>query len=384
MAVLNQLWSTWPLVILTPDYGFGMKRPWFHIPVLFTLWLWLPHNNDAGSSVPSAESGIVRSLGIPFPSFPPDNMPTLKKISLGRELFFDKRLSRNNSISCATCHDPNHGFSDPHARSPGLDGGMTERNSTTVLNVAFVEPLMWDGRAASLEEQALLPFASPVEFDLPVENAIIKLKRHGYSEKFRDAFGADISARTLAQAIATYQRSLTAGDSPFDRYLFRKAKDAISPQAQRGFEVFLRSKCDTCHLVMTPGLHPFSMRTVLFTDNKFHNIGVGSDQAEPDPGRYSVTRDPADWAAFRTPSLRNVGVTAPYFHDGSARSLADVVEFYDRGGKPNRNLDKGIQPLKLQPAEKSDLISFLESLTSTNVKAFANEETKVRPRLKLP
>jgi cytochrome c peroxidase len=337
------------------------------------IHLW---GRDGQGATLDEESYITPSLGLPFPVFPSDNPPSLGKIRLGRRLFFDKRLSRDNSVSCATCHDPNYGFADPHAVSVGPEGRSGHRNAPTVLNAAFFEPMMWDGRARSLEEQALLPFESPVEFDLPIREAEAKLRRQGYSEDFKTVFGRDVNAQDLAHALATYQRSLLAGDSPFDRFLFRKEEKAISSAAKRGFDTFLRAKCDACHLVMTPHLHPFGLRTVLFTDNKFHNLGVGTDQKDVDPGRYAITGEAADWGAFRTPSLRNVALTAPYFHDGSARTLAEVVEFYDRGGKPNRYLDKGIQPLNLSPQDKGDMVAFLESLTSTLVADYTQEETK--------
>lgn len=307
------------------------------------------------------------SLGLPPLISPSDNPITPEKVTLGRKLFFDKRLSSDNSISCATCHDPGYGFADPHAVSVGVKGRHGERNSHTVLNVAFMSPLMWDGRAATLEEQSLLPFLSPNEFDLPPAMAVEKLRRQGYSSLFQQAFGEDVSVGNLAKALAAYQRSLAAGDSPFDRFLFLKDTNAISVEARRGFDVFLQAKCDACHLIMTPGLHPFGLKHVIFADGKFHNLGVGADKEKgsQDAGRYDVTGDNADWGRFRTPTLRNVALTAPYFHDGSAATLADVVEFYDKGGKPNRNLDPALIPLKLSAQQKQDLVRFLESLTTS-------------------
>jgi len=320
----------------------------------------------------------VRSLGVPVCVPPEDNPLTAEKVDLGRELFFDKRLSRDNTISCATCHDPTAGFADPHPLSIGPKGRAGERNSMTVLNVAYLENLMWDGRASSLEQQVLMPFDSPAEFDLPVEKAVLKLRRQGYSPAFQKVFGEDVTAKNLALAIAAYERYLIAGDSPFDRYLFRNDTQAISDSARRGFDVFLEAKCDTCHLVMTPGLHPFALKNAIFTDHKFHNLGIGMDQKQPDPGRFALTGDAADWGRFRTPTLRNVALTAPYFHDGSAATLADVVDVYDKGGKPNRNLDPTLQPLKLTEQQKHDLVSFLESLTSSRAKELAVEESRTR------
>lgn len=318
------------------------------------------------------------TLGLPGLSPPPGNPLTREKVALGRELFFDKRLSRDNSISCATCHDPHHGFSDPHPVSIGVSARMGERNSMTMLNSAFSEPLMWDGRAATLEEQARLAFESPVEFDFPIDQAVEKLVRHGYSKKFERAFGGGVTVERLCQALASYARSLVAGDSPFDRYLFLEDKDAASTAARRGFDVFLKARCDQCHLIMTPGLHPFALTYVTFTDNEFHNLGVGAERDHPDPGRFSVTKDEGDWAAFKTPSLRNVALTAPYFHDGSAPTLMDVVEHYDKGGNPMRNLDPAMEPLELTEEEKRDLVAFLESLTSSRAAELTAEESRIR------
>jgi cytochrome c peroxidase len=321
----------------------------------------------------------VRALGLPCPTFPPDNAPSQAAIELGRRLFFDKRLSRTNSVSCATCHDPSHGFADPHKVSIGVEAREGSRNSPTVLNAAFVEPLMWDGKAATLEDQSLIPFQSREEFDLSVNDLVAKLTRQGYSNEFKAAFGRDVNTADLAKALASYQRSLTAGDSAFDRYVFSKDQTALSNSAKRGFEVFLESRCDACHLVMTPGLHPFALKNALFTDNKFHNLGVGTDAPKPDGGRYALTGDPADWGAFKTPSLRNVALTAPYFHDGSAATLMDVIDLYERGGTPNKRLDREIRPFTLTPEDKRDLVAFLDSLTSSSVPQLAQEESKIQP-----
>lgn len=226
---------------------------------------------------------------------------------------------------------------------------------------------MWDGRATTLEEQSLLPFLSPSEFDLSPDLAVAKLRRQGYSDHFKKVFGEDINVTNLAKALAAYQRSLLAGDSPFDRYLFSKDVNAISGEARRGFDVFLQANCDACHIIMTPGLHPFSRKYVTYVDGKFHNLGIGMDKKVPDAGRFEVTGEADDWGRFRTPTLRNVALTAPYFHDGSAKSLAEVVEIYNKGGNANRNLDPAIRPLNLTDEQKRELVSFLESLTSSSI-----------------
>ena len=304
------------------------------------------------------------ALGLPPVVDPPDNPTTAAKVALGRTLFFDKRLSADNSVSCATCHDPEARFADPHRVSVGVKGRAGERNSNTLLNVAFEGPLMWDGKAARLEDQALLPFLSPTEFDLAPEDAAVKLRRQGYSAAFEEVFGEDVTVANMAKALAAYQRTLFAGSSPFDRYVFHHERNAITPEAKRGFDVFLRAGCDACHLIMTEGLHPFALKHVMFTDGKFHNLGLEAGKTKPDAGRYDVTTEPDDWGRFRTPTLRNVAWTGPYFHDGSAATLADVVEFYDKGGNPIRNLDPAIRPLHLTVDEKKELVEFLESLST--------------------
>src|SRR5262249_9813712 len=248
-----------------------------------------------------------------------------------------------------------------------------ERNSPTLLNVGFMSSLMWDGKAKSLEEQSVLAFQTPAEFDLPIEEAVLKLKRQGYSALFQSAFGEDINASNVSKALAAYERTLLAGDSPFDRYLFKKETNAILPEAERGFSVFLDAKCDSCHLIMTEGLHPFALKYVVFTDGKFHNLGVDSVKSSPDPGLAGLTNRPEDWGRFRTPTLRNVALTAPYFHDGSAATLPEVVEFYDRGGNANRNLDPAMKPLNLSAQQKQDLVRFLESLTSSEIGELSQE-----------
>jgi cytochrome c peroxidase len=314
------------------------------------------------------------SLGLPPVVAPSDNPTTPIKVALGRKMFFDKRLSSDNSVSCATCHDPNAGFADPHPVSIGVKGREGERNSSTVLNVAFMTPLMWDGKALTLEDQSMLPLLSPTEMDIPPQEVATKLRQQGYSDLFRQAFGEDVTVANLAKALAAYQRTLLAGDSPFDRYLFQKDSHAISASARQGFEVFLKAKCDACHLIMTPGLHPFALGHVMFVDGKFHNLGVGTGASKPDPGRYEVTGVLDDWGRFRTPTLRNVAITAPYFHDGSASTLDEVVDFYDKGGLANSNLDPALHPLHLTAGEKRDLVQFLESLTTTGVATLAQEE----------
>lgn len=311
---------------------------------------------------------------------PPENPVTADKVALGRQLFFDKRLSRDGSVSCATCHDPEHGFSDGKKVSEGVAGKKGARNAPTVLNAAFNELQFWDGRVASLEEQSKGPLVNPVEMALASHDEVVKILRAipEYREPFRKLFGREATIDDLAAAIAAFERTVLSGDSRFDRFMAGDAA-ALSDSAKRGFELWNgKARCNTCH--------PFGDATPNFSDNKFHNIGVAAKERDfaalarkaaqvGDPaelafspdftelGRFAVTRQPKDIGAFKTPGMRDVALTAPYMHDGSEATLLDVVNFYDRGGEPNPYLDGGIVPLKLSEQEKLDLVAFMESLT---------------------
>lgn len=311
---------------------------------------------------------------------PPENPVTPEKIALGRKLFFDKRLSRDATVSCATCHDPKHGFSDGKKVSEGVGGKKGARNAPTVLNAVFNEFQFWDGRAGSLEEQSKGPMTNPVEMAAVSHDAVVAtLKAQpGYPEEFRKAFGREITIDDVAAAIASFERTAVSGDSAFDRFVAGE-KTALSESAQRGWGLWNgKARCNTCH--------PFGDATPNFSDNKFHNIGVaakGRDFAglarqaasSSDPqqlafhpdftelGRYVVTKQPKDIGAFKTPGLRDVALNAPYMHDGSEKTLLDVVVFYDKGGEPNPYLDGGIVALKLTEQERLDLVGFMESLT---------------------
>jgi cytochrome c peroxidase len=311
---------------------------------------------------------------------PPENPVTADKVALGRSLFYDKRLSRDGTVSCATCHDPAHGFSDGKKVSEGVQGKKGTRNAPTVLNTAFNEFQFWDGRAASLEEQSKGPMVNPVEMAAESHDAVVKSVRAipAYAAELRRVFGREATIDDIAAAIATFERSALSGDSAFDRFIAGD-KGALSASAQRGWELWNgKARCNTCH--------PFGDATPNFSDNKFHNIGVaaknrdfaglarkaagaGDPQAlafSPDfseLGRFVTTKQPKDIGAFKTPGLRDVALTPPYMHDGSEATLLDVVVFYDKGGEPNPNLDGGIVPLKLTDQEKQDLVAFMESLT---------------------
>lgn len=298
----------------------------------------------------------------------PDANPlTADKAALGKLLFFDPRLSRDRSQSCATCHQPAHGFAEPRATSKGVRGVAGTRNAPTILNRLFSKEQFWDGRADDLEAQAHGPLTNPVEMAMPSDDAVVQRVRavRGYAPLFAKAFGSPgITMARLGQAIAAYERTVTTGDSPFDRWRAGDA-DAMRPSAVRGFAVFSgKGNCVVCHTGFN------------FTDEGFHNVGVGMDRKKPDLGRWLVTKQDADRGAFKTPTLRNVALTAPYLHDGSAATLREVIALYDRGGVANRWLAKEMKPLGLTPAEQDDLLAFLESLTG--------DVTNATPPAKLP
>jgi cytochrome c peroxidase len=266
---------------------------------------------------------------------PEENSLTPAKIALGKALFEDKALSRDRSVSCASCHLASYGFTDKEPLAVGVERRKGDRRTPAILNRAFGKAFFWDGRAKTLEEQVLQPITNPNEMDLMLPEALARLT--GYRARFADAFsGAEPSEKTLAFALACYVRSILAGNSPYDRHMAGQS-DVLSPAALRGLRLFRgKAGCLACHVGAN------------LTDERLHNTGAGSsDQTQ----------------RFKTPTLRNAAARAPYMHDGSLATLEAVVDFYDEGGKPNPNLDPEIRPLKLSASEKSDLIEFLRSLT---------------------
>lgn len=285
-----------------------------------------------------------------FVPTPEDNPLRTDRIALGQRLFFDARLSRDGSTACASCHRPNHGFADTVPRSRGAGGRSGRRNAPSLVNRAYGSSFFWDGRAATLEEQVLQPIHDSLEMDLPVEQLVARLGEDArYRDGFAAAFADGVTPANVARALASYVRTLRSGDAPVDR-----SRDgdttALSPAARRGLALFTgRANCSTCHLGPN------------FTDEQFHNTGVARET--PDLGRFAVTDSAADRGAFKTPTLRDVARTAPYMHDGSLPTLEAVVDFYDRGGRPNPSLDPEIHPLALSPDDKRDLVSLLRALT---------------------
>lgn len=284
-----------------------------------------------------------------------DNPPTEEKIALGKQLYFEPRLSSDNSVSCASCHDPKKGWSNSDATAVGVDGQRGGRGAPTVINTAYQRFQFWDGRAGSLEEQALGPIANPIEMNLPIEEAVERLAAiEGYAEQFEAVFGEPVNATNLGKALAAFERTILSGNAPYDRF---KAGDtsALSEQAQVGMKLFFgKANCSGCHVGAN------------FTDNGFHNVGVGIGHAEPDVGREAISKLGGDRGAFKTPSLREIARTAPYMHDGSLKTLEAVVDYYDQGATPNDHLDEEIFPLKFSPEQKAALVAFLQEGLSSD------------------
>lgn len=296
---------------------------------------------------------LAAPLGLISVQWPADNPYSPAKWELGRALYYDTRLSADSSVSCATCHSPNVAFTDGQPNSAGIKGQRGNRSAPTVINRAYSLAQFWDGRAGTLEEQAIGPMANPIEMGHTHDGVVERLRGiPGYRAMFAAAFGSEeIDIGRVAKAIATFERTVLSGNSPYDRY---KAGDkkALTPEQVRGMKVYFnKAKCDQCH------------EGINFTTNAFHNLGVGTGKPDPDPGRYAVTKNPRDWGAFKTPTLREIASTAPYMHDGSLATLEEVVEFYNKGGIPNKNLDERMKPLNLTEQEKKELVEFLKALS---------------------
>lgn len=299
-----------------------------------------------------------KPLGTPDISdieYPDDSEPNTEEIALGKVLFFDTRLSANNRISCATCHNPNLGFSDGHSLGLGTNGNKLGRNAPHLYNLAWSSSFFWDGRADSLEQQSLMPIESKAEMSMPMIVLNNKLKKvKYYQDTFKKLYPDGITSKNLGKAIAAFERTIITNNSDFDKYL-KGNKLAMNPEAIRGMKLFQgKASCITCH----DGPN--------FTDDSFHNIGV----TDKDLGRGSIVKDKTLNGAFKTPGLRNVLFTAPYMHDGSLKTIEDVIRFYNKGGNKVRSKDKLIKPLNLTEQEIFDLVAFMGTI---------NEQIKIEP-----
>lgn len=277
---------------------------------------------------------------------PESNPPTAAKIALGKQFFWDKRWSRSGTVACVSCHQPDHGWTDPQPFSTNSEGKPTPRRAPTLVNRLFSDRQLWTGMRASLEDQAKLDSNRSDETLVGQLGAI-----PAYQTGHRQVFGRDLDADGVAQAIAAYVRTIVSGNAPYDRF---RAGDrtAMSQSAQRGLALFEgKANCVRCHAGFN------------FTDEGYRNVGVGMDREKPDLGRFAVTRNESDKGAFKTPTLRDVARRGPYMHDGSARTLADVVAFYDRGGVRNPWRSTDVRPLGLSAREQADLVEFMKALT---------------------
>lgn len=314
-----------------------------------SLFRFLFLTSFSGLLVFSAVFAADPPQGLKPVKIPADNPMTEEKIALGKQLYFDPRLSVDNTISCASCHDPAKGWSNGEQFATGIKGQKGGRNSPTVLNSAYNRFQFWDGRAGSLEEQALGPIENPIEMGENIDNVVKKLNAiDGYKQQFQKVFGTDATADGIAKAIAAYERTVLTGNAPYDKF---KAGDesALSESAQRGMKLFFgKASCSSCHSGSN------------FTDNAFHNIGVGTDAETPDVGRAEHSNLGGDTGSFKTAGLRDIARSAPYMHDGSLKTLEEVVDYYNKGGVPNDHLDEEIFPLKLTDEEIQDLVTFLK------------------------
>jgi cytochrome c peroxidase len=285
---------------------------------------------------------------------PADNPLTKEKIELGRLLFFDKRLSKNNTVACASCHLAQFAFTDGKNVSSGIHGLKGGRSAPASINRVFSTAQFWDGRAATLEEQSVGPFTNPVEHGFAnYDDMLAKMKKlAGYRKQFQQVFGTDITINGVGKAIASFQRTILSGNSPADRFDQGQDEKAISPAAQKGLILFReKARCTKCH----SGFN--------FTDEKFHNLGIGWDDNKVDLGRYMVTGNAEEIGAMKTPTLREIARSAPYMHDGRFKNLEEVVNFYNKGGVKNPHQDNLIIPLELTDQEKHDLVEFLRTLS---------------------
>jgi cytochrome c peroxidase len=291
------------------------------------------------------------------PPYPANNEPTPARVALGKMLFFDPRLSRDGNTSCASCHNPMLGWSDGLPTARGFQSQLLHRASPTIVNAAYNSLQMWDGRKKDLEDQAMGPLEEASEMNADIERIFHWLNENKeYKAAFNAAYpGEEINQQAFRKAVASYERTIISRSSPFDRWVAGDAK-AMTEQQLRGMAVFMsadRGNCAVCHAAPN------------FTDNGFHNIGLSSfGKDNPDLGRYQQKKHPSNKGAFKTPGLRDIERSGPYFHDGSAKTLMEVVNHYDKGGEVRTNVSTNIKPLQLTQSEKEDLVAFMKALSS--------------------
>ena len=302
-------------------------------------------------TTPSAPTGPRVSELAP-PPIPTENPSTPGKLALGKQLFFDTRLSGDGSASCESCHVREKGWTDGQVLSVRPGGVRNTRHSPTLYNVAYLQTWYWDGRATTLERQVAAAWAVQMNADTAEVTAIIAAVP-GYREQFQKVFGGPPTPERISMALATYLRTLNSGESPWDLYE-RGRRSAVSADAVEGYALFTgKGRCVVCH---TPPV---------YTDSLFHNIGLEFGKEKPDPGRFNVTKEPKDTGAFKTPTLRSVAISQPYFHDGSVATLEEAVRYMAGGGRPDPNKDLLLTPTGLTEQEIAKIVAFLTALTST-------------------
>jgi len=305
-----------------------------------------------------ADTKVLPELA-PLPSMnvPADNAPTTEKIELGKALFFDPRLGKDGKFACENCHYEDKGWADANALSKKADGSTNKRHTPTLFNVGYQNQWYWDGRAATLEAQVLAAWKGQMGVTETLEERVKEVgKVEGYKPLFKSAFGSDeVTTDRIVKALATFVRTLRSGDAPFDRY-DRGDKKAISESAARGWEIFRKVGCASCHA------------PPLFTDLSFHAVGIGADAKEPDLGRGAITKNEADNGRFKTPTLRSVSTNAPYFHDGSGKKLEDAVDYMLSGGPAGAKVDSSFKKVELKKEERADLLAFVRALEAKPAK----------------
>ncbi len=335
-----------------------------HIFLLLALSLVAACRPDEDGSTPIKNEPYVFDVPSYFQAMvePVDNPATVKGVELGQFLFFEPKLSADNTLSCAGCHLPAAGFSDPNATSTGIDGISGTRNAMAIINLAYrTNGFFWDGRSASLEAQATEPVPDPIEMHQEWTAALGKLRNDPiYPPMFRQAFGDTmITVNRVTKAIAQFERTLISGNSKFDQFL--QGEVQLTPSEIRGFDAFENETSDCFHC------HGAYSTAFQFKDNAFHNNGLDSVWPPSDPGRFEITGDPNDLGLFQTPTLRNIEYTAPYMHDGRFKTLEEVIEFYNMGGHPSPTIDPNMKAAGVgrnwTQQQKDDLLAFLKTLS---------------------
>jgi cytochrome c peroxidase len=316
------------------------------------LWLTFSLPSQCAENAGSTSANFPPPLGLPAIVWPQDNPYSPARAELGKILFFDGRLSANGMVSCASCHEPEHAFAGSTPFSKGVTGKPGVRHTPTLVNRAWGKSQFWDGRVVTLESQVIVPVSEPNEMGMAADLVVKKIRGiPGYAPLFADAFGdSSINFDRIAKAIATFERTIVSGNSAYDRYLAGD-KSALTKQQKDGLDFFnKKGECAECH--SGPN----------FTDEKFANLGIGTDKPSPDPGHEAITHKRGDWGKFKVPTLRDLAQRAPYMHDGSIKTLSEVLDVYAKGGLPNPHLDTRLTPFYMDEQTKQDLSAFLDSL----------------------